>query len=192
MYYTACTYFHFLYSTLSPSLSAGNSAVSAIIDYMDTIALIQQAANITTITAATLEQVQATLSDLDNQTFEEEAANQLVTAEAQLAETQSLVETVSNLTQAFENATNLVEMDTNETSRVALDVIALRQKVNDLSTAAMFLNVNNTSSLSRNIAEVEAMQAGLIERVPPLLADIAVSTALVEEAQMVSWWCTAT
>ncbi len=153
---------------------------------MDTIALIQQAANITTTTAATLEQVQATLSDLDNQTFEEEAANQLVTAEAQLAETQSLVETVFNLTQAFENATNLVEMNTNETSRVALDVIALRQRVNDLSTAAMFLNINNTSSLSRSIAEVEAMQAGLIERVPPLLADIAVSTTLVEEAQMVS------
>ncbi len=57
-------------------------------------------------------------------------------------------------------------MDTNETSRVALDVIALRQKVNDLS---MFLNVNHTSSLSRSIAEVEAMQAGLIERAPGCL-----------------------
>ncbi len=152
---------------------------------MDTIALIQQAANITTITTATLEQVQATLSNLDNQTFEEEATNQLVTAEAQLAEAQSLVETVSNLTQAFDNATTLVEMDTNETSRVALDVITLRQRVNDLSTAVMF--INDTSSLSRNIAEVEAMQAVLVERVPPLLADIAVSTALVEDAQIVSW-----
>lgn len=152
---------------------------------MDTIALIQQAANITTITTATLEQVQATLSNLDNQTFEEEATNQLVTAEAQLAEAQSLVETVSNLTQAFDNATTLVEMDTNETSRVALDVIALRQRVNDLSTAVTF--INDTSSLSRDIAEVEAMQAVLVERVPPLLADIAVSTALVEDAQIVSW-----
>ncbi len=153
---------------------------------MDTIALIQQAANITTITTATLEQVQATLSNLDNQTFEEEATNQLVTAEAQLAEAQSLVETVSNLTQAFDNATTLVEMDTNETSRVALDVIALRQRVNDLSTAVTF--INDTSSLSRDIAEVEAMQAVLVERVPPLLADIAVSTALVEDAQIVSWY----
>lgn len=153
---------------------------------MDTIALIQQAANITTITTATLEQVQATLSNLDNQTFEEEATNQLVTAEAQLAEAQSLVETVSNLTQAFDNATTLVEMDTNETSRVALDVITLRQRVNDLSTAVMF--INDTSSLSRDIAEVEAMQAVLVERVPPLLADIAVSTALVEDAQIVSWY----
>ncbi len=162
--------------------------MSAIVDYMDAIALIELARNISATTNDTLAQVQAIIDDLDAQNFETEVAALLEIAQMQLSEAQFIVDTVyPNLQRNFTIAAGLVDLGVNRTTQLSSELIALRRRVNILRTAVMFFN-GSSASLALIVAQVMMSQANLTEKASLLIADTAASMDLVEETQQVTYY----
>ncbi len=157
---------------------------------MDAIAFIELAINISATTNNTLAEVQSIIEHLDAQNFEEEVARQLEIAEMQLAEARFLVDTVyPSLQQNFTIAADLVELGSNNTARIASQLILLRHRVHGLRIAAMYFN-GSSASLLPDIASVMMAQDNVTAKATQLIDDVAASQELLEETQLVmlaSW-----
>ena len=178
-------------SFLSPRLSAGNDAVSAIIDYMETISHIQEALNLTATINSTLQQVQSIIATLDAENFDDEVDLALQDAQLLLSQAEALRESVANLTELYQRIESLVAMDTNSTEQLVLSVRSLRVRVNSLSVmAGVFASaVNSTvASVDHTLSVVMADQMYVMETVSQLQEGVASSVSLVDQTRDVSQW----
>lgn len=181
-----CTHTH---STLTPSLLRGNTAAAAIIDYIDTISIIQEALNITSTINETILQLQNTIDALMAEGLEDEANYLLERSRFFWSEARRLDENVTSLSFAVQSAMNQVEIHLNETDQISSKAIELRHLVNSLWVAAdMFSSTVsmtlNTIDMRHN--EVQEDHDFISSTVPELLSNVNGSLNLVNATHTVS------
>lgn len=177
------------HSTLTSSLTTGNNAVGAIIDFMTTISTIEEALNITNAINATIQQLRESINDLMVDSLEDEANDLLENSRNYQSEASNILKTVANLSLAIFNAKNQVDSDRNETNRIYFKVRDSRHLVNGLQIAAGMFSSDVSQTLNyidTKLTTIDNNYLFISTIVPDLLTDVVESLALVNETQNVS------
>ena len=173
---------------MSSSLTSGNEAVEAIIDYEESIALIQEALNLTGIANQT---VNVTLGNINNLMTEGLAAAATIllnTSMEILGEAERLYGVVRGLLQPVNEARQAHERAQNQTQRISDLVIMLNHDVNEL-TRAISMNrdrLNNIlNAIQQRLDTVYMICAYVTSVVPILEQNVTSSQSQLDRIKMV-------
>lgn len=179
-------------SVLSPSLSGGNMAVEAIIDYEESLAMIRKARNLIVMANETL--INSTPTDIDdimNASLATMAKRLLGTAIQLLSEAEKLYECVNNLLQDVDEVRRVYEGAKNQTQEITNLVIMLACDVNDLARAVLTNEerVNKTlNTIQLNLKVVDLIYELITTMEPILEQNVTRSHSQLDKIEMVTGW----
>ena len=173
---------------MSSSLTSGNEAVDAIIDYDESIAMIQEALNLTTLANQT---VNVTLANINNLMTEGLTVTAMVLLNTSMElhnEAERLYGVIRGLLSAVSEARQAYERAQNQTQQISDLVIVLSHDVNEL-TRAISMNydiLNNIlNAIQQRLDIVHMIYAYVISVVPILEQNVTNSQSQLDRIQMV-------
>lgn len=182
-----------LFSVLSPSLSSGNVAVEAIVDYEKSLAVIQKARNL--IITANQTVINSTLTDINDESLATMAKRLLNTSIELLSEAEMLLyDIVNNLLPDIYETRRVYEIAKNQTQDITNFVIMLAHDVNDLTRAVLRHKerVNGTLNMIQvKLALVDMIYDSVTSAVLTLQRNVTRSHSQLDRIEMVTGWVNA-
>ena len=181
-------YFHTTHSILSSSLTSGNEAVEAIIDYDESIAMIQEALKLTILANQTVNITLANINSLMTEGLAATATMLLNTSMELLSEAERLYGVIRGLLQPLSEARQAYERAQNQTRQISDIVIMISHDVNQL-TRAISMNHDTLNdilnTIQQNLDTVHMIYAYVISVVPVLEQNFISSQSQLDRIQMV-------
>ena len=181
-------YFHTIHSILNSSLTSGNEAVKAIIDYDESIAMIKEALNLTILANQTVNDTLANINSLMTEGLAATATMLLNTSTELLSEAERLYDVIRGLLQPLSEARQAYERAQNQTQQISDIVIMISHDVNQL-TRAISMNHDTLNvilnAIQQNLDTVHMIYAYVISVVPVLEQNFTSSQSQLERIQMV-------
>lgn len=173
---------------MSSSLTNGNEAVEAVIDYGESIAMIQEALNLTILADETVNGTLAMINDLMTEGLAATATMLLNTSMELVNEAERLYAIIRGLLPAVDEARQAYERAQNQTQQILNLAIMLNHDVNEL-TRAISMNHDILSNVLNDIQQrldaVHMIYAYVISMVPDLEQNITSSQLQLDQIQMV-------
>ena len=173
---------------MNSSLTSGNEAVEAIIDYAESVAMIQEALNLTGIANQT---VNVTLGNINNLMTEGLAATATIllnTSMEILGDAERLYGVVRGLLQRVNETREAYERAQNQTQQISDLVIMLDHDVNELIQAISMNHdrLNNIlNTIQQRLDTVYMIYAYVISVVPTLEQNVTSSQSQLDRIKMV-------
>ena len=185
----ACPFLTIPCSTLTPSLTSGNRAVEAIIDYDASIAMIQAAFTLIYEANQTVSSTLADIDDLLTNNLTSITIMLLNTSLELLSEAEELYDTVRGLLLSVDRVREAYERAENQTQNIADLVIMLAHDVNELafavSTNEEFVS-RTLDMIQERVDLVEDIYDSAIVAVSILEQNVSSDLIRLNETQMVN------
>ena len=173
---------------MSSSLTSGNEAVEAIINYDESIAMIQEALNLTVLANQTVNITLANINNLMTEGLTATAMMLLNTSMELHNEAERLYGVIRGLLPVVSEARQVYERAQNQTQQISDLVIMLRHDVNELTHAiSMNHNILNTilNAIQQRLDTVHMIYAYVINVIPVLEQNVTSSQSQLDRIQMV-------